>query len=294
MRERARYTSPMALAIINRQPFGGSVPPGVPVWRTCLREVLFSQSAEALSDDAATLTEGRAYQLLLEILCGLRSPMIGETQVVAQFRSFLSELPREHSWIRHVGQRLLADARQVRTVHLQGVGTHSYGNAVRTCLGAAEIAVLVGTGKLAADILPFVAGGGRAVHQWGRTRDVKTRQGVSYRVLESTDASPATNVPAVLIIAAPAPSSALVSLVAAYPGLTRVVDLRAEAEMDPLAVQVSTVTLADLFARAGDGSRAVSAQIEAARADIAERSRRYEQRANVRPFGWEDLCHAFP
>lgn len=283
----------MPLAIINRQPHGGSIPPGVPVWRTCLREVLFSPAAESFGDVAATLVEGRAYHLLLEILCGLQSPMIGETQVVAQFRSFLAGLPPEHAWIRRTGQRLLADARQVRAAHLLGVGPHPYGSAVRMCIGASETAVLIGTGRLAADILPFVAGAGRAVHQWGRTPTVKTHPGVCYRRLESLHVLPATNTPAVIIVAASAPSSVLAPVVAVYRGLTGVVDLRADAERDPLVVSVSTITLRDLFAVIGDASRGVPAQIEAARVDIAERSRRYEQRDEVRPFGWEDLCQTF-
>src|SRR5687768_10476070 len=99
----------MPLAIINREPHVGSIPPGVPVWRTCLREVLFSQAGDPLKGTAGSslgmLVEGRAYRLLLEILCGLQSPMIGETQVVAQFKGFLAELPPEHAWVRHTGQR---------------------------------------------------------------------------------------------------------------------------------------------------------------------------------------------
>ena len=151
----------MPLAIINREPHGGSIPPGVPVWRTCLREVLFSQTADPFEDTAGRtlgmLVEGRAYRLLLEILCGLQSPMIGETQVVAQFKGFLAGLPQEHAWIRRTGQRLLADARRVRTAHLEGLGSRSYGTAVRRCIEPSETPVLIGTGKLAADILPFLA-----------------------------------------------------------------------------------------------------------------------------------------
>ena len=159
----------MPLAIINREPNGGSIPSGVPVWRTCLREVLFAQSADTFEHTAGSARlDGRAYRLLLEILCGLQSPMIGETQVVAQFKAFLAALPQEHAWIRRTGQRLLADARQVRTAHLQGLGSRSYGSAVRRCIGPSETPVLIGTGKLATDILPYLAETGREVDQWGR------------------------------------------------------------------------------------------------------------------------------
>ncbi len=326
MRQGAPYHTvlPMSLAIINREPHGGSIPPGVPVWRTCLREVLFSQTADPFEDAAGStlgmLVDGRAYRLLLEILCGLQSPMIGETQVVAQFKSFLAGLPREHAWIRRTGQRLLADARQVRTAHLQGLGSRSYGSAVRRCIGPSDTPVLIGTGKLAADILPFIAEAGRTVHQWGRAPTsaeatvgkprVQALPGVCYHTLESLDSFPGTDAPAVLVIAAPAPSSTIARAAAAYRGLTRVVDLRAEAEADPVIIPVrrlarrslceggslgeggpvSTITLRDLFALMGRADRLVLTQIEAARAEIADRSRRYEQRDVVRPFGWDDLC----
>jgi glutamyl-tRNA reductase len=281
----------MSLAIINREPHGGSIPPGVPVWRTCLREVLFSQAADALEDadaGAATLLDGRAYRLLLEILCGLQSPMIGETQVVAQFKGFLAELPREHAWIRRTGQRLLADARQVRTAHLQGLGSRSYGSAVRKCIGPSELPVLIGTGKLAAEILPYIAEPGRTVHQWGRVSEAPPRQDVCYRSLQSLNSFAGTDLPAVMIVAAPAPSSTIARAAAAYRSLVRVVDLRAEAETDPFTGE--TITLRDLFALMNDPNRFVLTQIEAARAEIADRSRRFEQRDEVRPFGWDDLC----
>jgi len=118
---------------------------------------------------------------------------------------------------------------------------------------------------------------------------VQTLPGVCYHTLESLDSFPGTDTPAVVVIAAPAPSSTVAHAAAAYRGLTRVVDLRAEAEADPLVIPVSTITLRDLFALMDDANRFVP-QIEAARAEIADRSRRYEQRDEVRPFGWDDLC----
>ena len=288
----------MPLAIINREPHGGSIPPGVPVWRTCLREVLFTQSADPLQDAGGStpgiLVEGRAYKLLLEILCGLQSPMIGETQVVAQFKGFLAGLPHEHAWIRRTGQRLLADARQVRTAHLQGLGSRSYGSAVRRCIGPSERPVLIGTGKLASDILPYLAETGQTVDQWGRNpASANASASVCYRTLESLDAFQGTDAPAVVVVAAPAPAPTIARVAAAYRGLTRIVDLRAEAEADPLGPLVrhsEPITLRDLFALMDDANRFVLTQIEAARAEIADRSRRYEQRDEVRPFGWDDLC----
>ena len=160
--------------------------------RTCLREVAFIDDAAVgrpVGDAGALgqrLEEGAAYQLLLEILCGLQSPMIGETQVLGQFKAFLSAVPAEHAWIGRVGQRLLTDARDVRTKHLQGLGSRSYGSAIRRDLDDVTHAVVIGTGKLAGEVLPFLADNGRTVDQWGRAEvgDVATIAGATYRRLD--------------------------------------------------------------------------------------------------------------
>src|SRR5262249_36514668 len=90
------YDRPEPLAILHREP--GTDPLGADqaIWRTCLREVAFLDEPLTLTShkpvthvaNGQRLEEGPAYQLLLEILCGLQSPMIGETQVLGQFKSF--------------------------------------------------------------------------------------------------------------------------------------------------------------------------------------------------------------
>src|SRR5207253_8864098 len=69
-------------------------------WRTCLRRILFLNQVDnrsliaAVESDQlspATLEIYRgfdAYRFLLEVICGLNSPLIGETAVMGQFREF--------------------------------------------------------------------------------------------------------------------------------------------------------------------------------------------------------------
>ena len=68
------------------------------------------------------------------------------------------------------------------------------------------------------------------------------------------------------------------------------IDLRGELGIAPLHVAAPLVTLQDLFACMSAASGGAARHVEAARADIASRSRRYELRDELRPFGWEDLC----
>ena len=115
--------------------------------------------------------------------------MVGETQVMGQFKAFLATLGHEQAWLGRLGQRLLADAREIRTKYLQGLGSRSYGSAVRRYLAACRHAVLIGTGKLAQEVLPFLADDGRTVDHWGRREDaaVVEARASTYRTLDQVD-----------------------------------------------------------------------------------------------------------
>ncbi|MFI5177320.1 MAG: hypothetical protein ACHQO8_02085 [Vicinamibacterales bacterium] len=287
----------MALGIVHREPGADLIPSGAPTWRTCLREVTFFDDATG-SDRGqigvrphSRLAEGEAYRLVLEILCGLQSPMLGETQVMGQFKAFLASLDRDHAWLNKLGQRLLTDAREVRTHYLQGLGSRSYGSAVRRHLTGSRRAVLIGTGKLAQEVLPFLTDDGRSVDHWGRREDAATSTpAVTYRTLDQLDEVPVVAEPAVLVVAAPVPSDVVRLVARRYPSLQRVIDLRAEFGDGPLDLPVPVVTLHNLFAQMNAANVFASRHVEAARADIARRSRLYEFRDELRPFGWDDLC----
>jgi glutamyl-tRNA reductase len=287
------------LVIVNREPGTQPVAPGAPVWRTCLREVVFAgdvTDAPPLHDGARPLVEGDAYRLLLEILCGLQSPMLGETQVMGQFKTFLSSLDRQQGWLNTLGQRLLADARDIRTSHLQGLGSRSYGSAVRRYLSEMTHTVLIGTGKLAQEVLPFLADAGRSVDQWGRTTDVsefpapRSASVFHYRLYDSADTFAGPAVPTALVIAAPVPSPIVDRVAACYPSLACAIDLRGELDTAPLHVDAPVITLHDLFAQMRATHGTAARLVDAARSEILSRSRRYELRDELRPFGWDDLC----
>ena len=68
------------------------------------------------------------------------------------------------------------------------------------------------------------------------------------------------------------------------------IDLRADIGDRPLELTCEVVTLQDLFARMHDQHASALPRIAAARKDIAWRTRQYELRDELRPFGWDDLC----
>ena len=279
------------LSLRHQAPAAADVPSGGVLWRTCLRDVVFLGEDAGRAPDA--LTGGAAYALLVEIVCGLRSPLIGETEVQAQFKAFLTSLDaREHGALRRLGQRVLTDAKRIRSRHLQGFGVRSYSGLVRSHVPDGTRVVLVGTGTLATEIAAALAPA-HQIDQWGRRHPaMPSRAAVTrFELFSAADGSSVQSTePAVLIIAAPAGSVALDAVAAGYPGLMRVIDLRPVDERTPLATAAPAVTLDDLFAEAGAHARSAAGRVAAARADIAALGRAYVNRDELRPFGWDDLC----
>src|SRR5436190_7341524 len=98
-------------------------------WQTCLRRILFLNrndsctTIEAIENGELNLPtveifRGReAYQFLLEVICGLNSPIVGETAVMGQFKEFSlhAKFPR-HQWgsfLRQLTSNLMLDAKRI-------------------------------------------------------------------------------------------------------------------------------------------------------------------------------------
>ena len=61
---------------------------------TCVREIAFVDSRAAVPSGATILHDEDAYAHLLEVICGLDSPMVGETEVLHQFKVFAANIRR--------------------------------------------------------------------------------------------------------------------------------------------------------------------------------------------------------
>ena len=132
---------------------------------TCLRQLAFGVAPGASLPRGARgefSTGKAAYQLLLEVACGLRSAVPGETNVTGQFRRACEQAEAalgRNDWqdLQPLVQALLADARALRTSHLQGLAGSSYGSLVRELLEPRRDAriLFVGTGELARSMVPL-------------------------------------------------------------------------------------------------------------------------------------------
>ncbi len=275
----------IGFSVIERAPGAANGPlPGVS-WRTCVREITFVE-ADAAAVEPGALHDEAAYAHLLEVICGLDSPMFGETEVMHQFKQFADGLA-QGPW-RELSQMLLADARTVRSRHLIGLGSRSYGSAVRRHLRDCSRVALVGTGILAREVVTFLADGGRQIDQWGRRESFATiHPSVTYRRLDDRRAFDDA---VALVIAAPVSSLDIVGLASRYREVSVLIDLRAEGVQDPAPAMAPIVTLADVFDEVKRAERSVDGRVSAAKAEIRRHARAFATRAKLNPSGWHDLC----
>lgn len=283
----------MRLALIHRSPGAGPPPVDSTAWRTCLRELHFVPG-HRIPFEPGAITDAEAYALLLEIVCGLRSPLLGETEVQAQFKEFLASADvRAHRWLRRLGQRVLGDAKRIRHKHLQGFGAHSYGHLVARYLTGERVAV-IGTGALAAQVVR-VAPASAALDVWGRSseRVLPTRpEGLNFSLLADAGTQAPRRELTTIVVAAPVWADDLTRVLKCYPRVHTAVDLRSSDQETPIAGTQRVVALADVL---GDAARELpdasgAPNVRAAREEIRELAAAFVVSDKFRPFGWDDLC----
>jgi glutamyl-tRNA reductase len=276
---------------VAQQPSGaGGWPESAVIWRTCVREIAFIEPRSVVPPGTVVRHGEAAYAHLLEVICGLDSPMVGETEVLHQFKRFTAEILGDQQALREVGHQLMADARVIRARHLIGLGSRSYGSAVRRSLTGVPRVAVVGTGMLAKEVVPFLVRSDRQVDVWGRRAECGDFEGcATYRSLASASPVLIDDV-AAIVVAAPLPSREIARLAAAYRDVNVLIDLRAEATQDPPPSIAPLITLADVFAGVQAAARAIDARVLAAKDDIQRHARAFATRSKLNPSGWHDLC----
>jgi hypothetical protein len=138
---------------------------------TCQRVFWVAPSSVigSLLDPAFELYAGtEAYRFLLQIATGLESEVRGETDIFGQLKAAWATFENDQqsnrniiSELRFWIQRVFEDTKEIRARYMQNVGGASYGSLVRMILkevqeGPEEPILLVGAGKLASSILPWL------------------------------------------------------------------------------------------------------------------------------------------
>src|SRR5437588_2470043 len=278
-------------------------------WQTCLRRILFLNQADN-RDLIETAEAGKfipptvevfrgqqAYAFLLEVICGLNSPIVGETAVMGQFKEFLldAKFPRT-SWgnfLRQLATNLMIDAKRVRARHMQGIGSQSYGSLVRHHVKGMSAVAVLGSGKLAREILPWLIGKTKVrvfYRNWQHAKDLLDEYPEIQLAQYSEDDAVWMQAEAGVVIAAPLKADRVENWVRLQgTSFSKCLDLRGEAAGDPVAMTAPVIKLHELFEALRTERERLEGHVEAARAEIKQLVQRQSQQAQFRPFGWEDL-----
>jgi glutamyl-tRNA reductase len=273
-------------------------------WQTCLRRIVLLHKSESAAliptlHEGVEIYEGQAaYNFLLEVICGLRSPLVAETAVMGQFKEFCAtaRFPMNEwgAFLRRLTSDLLVDAKRVRSRHLEGLGSQSYGGMVRQHLKDVPSVVVLGAGQLAEEILPWIAGktdvtvcARNLLHANALTEHFNEIHLAQFTLTEAIDETR----PTAIVIAAPIRAVDVETWMKAQTTpLVKIIDLRGEAESDPIHSSLPVVRLSEMFAALKSERPKLIARVAAARDEITKAAQRLIEQAQFRPFGWEDLC----
>lgn len=100
-----------------------------------------------------------AYLFLLETICGLKSKLVGENEIVGQFKDafkvFLHQEYKDKELIR-ILEKLFKDAKEIRSKYLLGLSQKTYASITRRNIcnrHKAESVLILGSGNLAEDLI---------------------------------------------------------------------------------------------------------------------------------------------
>ncbi|MGE0762935.1 MAG: hypothetical protein AB7N80_06630 [Bdellovibrionales bacterium] len=263
------------------------------LWGTCLRQIavgLGNFTSPSLEKEDQVLVDLEAYRLLLEVVCGLHSPVLGETEVFGQFKRFVEQLKDSESPAKALLptlRQIIGDAKAIRHSHLIGLGSQSYGSLVRREVPDGSAVHILGGGQLAQKILPWL--GKKEAQVTLHVRSVeRAPQNGEFQVRPISDKSALEGV---LVVAAPLSARELeVWLDQRQVKLTKIIDLRGEGAFDPLTPRAPVLDLPQVMQRLSHNRAEQTEMIAAARHQIMQCAQAYASAVKVRPLGWDDIC----
>lgn len=255
-------------------------------WKTCLRSIYFHSSP------TATHTGTDAYEFLLQVICGLHSPMLGETEILSQFKKFLELNP--NAIMPKLSNRLIQDAKKLRTQYLKGYGPQSYGSyTLKSSKDHKKKIIILGAGSLAQEIVPIVKDfPGKVIV---KSRNLIKAQATFKRYEQVELQALNQNIPekdALLVIAAPIESKLLEDMINLQYTNCSILDMRSSHDGPALKLEQAAPykTLQEIFSDIKETSKMLEATSLKMKREIKELALRWNNQMQIRPFGWEDLC----
>lgn len=137
--------------------------PGSFILSTCQRTMVLAMNHEPLRGQVRLpahelVTGEEAYIYLLETICGLKSKLIGENEIVGQFKEaykLYAATTLKDTKLLMILEKLFKDAKDIRTQYLIGISQKTYASLTRRHFQRARAlhVVIVGSGMLAEDLI---------------------------------------------------------------------------------------------------------------------------------------------
>lgn len=278
------------------------------VWQTCLRQIslIDEKTLENLRPILAFGDEiyhgDAAYRFLLQVICGLHSPLIGETEVYGQFKNAVQNfgfpLTPWGTRLRRFFKTVFEEAKKIRQENLEDLGSQSYGSVVRRELKDLRQIHVLGAGQLVQEILPWILNEKREIRISARSPD-RAHAALSVAMGDSVSAKqisvhelvdPCWFPIEALIVAAPIEVERILSWLGEQrPKL--IIDLRADSNAAQFKDYAERcLSLTDIFGRISENQTLIEQRKLAALAMIEASAVERSFHVEYRPFGWEDVC----
>ncbi|MFZ3231528.1 MAG: hypothetical protein WA160_15075 [Pseudobdellovibrio sp.] len=273
------------------------------LWSTCLREILFISSGDfskinnLLVAEDEIISGSEVFPFLIETVCGLKSPLVGETEVQGQFKKFISDLPDSNpifwGFYSSFFQSVLSETKHVRTTYLKNLGSQSYGSLIRRRLDENASVAILGAGHLTQEILPWMKTLKQIdIYARDQQKAEKFKDGFPQVCTFSWPGSPNASV---IVIAAPISNEKIISNLA-YLNTKKIIDLRGEATLDFEQLQSMGLhldnyeSLQGIVSEMNQDKVRINSRVHDAKTSIRKCGEAFGNRALSRPGGWDDLC----
>lgn len=133
------------------------------ILKTCQRTLVLGHGTTNFINNVEKITENftgtEAYSYLLHIICGLKSKLVGENEIVGQFKqAYIDYSSGDHknTHLLMILEKLFKDSKEIRSKYLLGLSQKTYSSITRRHIvnknGAQEVLIL-GSGQLAEDLI---------------------------------------------------------------------------------------------------------------------------------------------
>lgn len=272
-------------------------------FKTCLREIHFFNLNHLSLDQEKELKQlsihqgEKALDFLINLLCGFKSRVLGETEIFGQFKKFYEshDVYARAKFLHPQTMRFVFESvKELREKHIRLWGCHSYGSVIRKLIRDYGTVDLVGFGHLSQEIMPWLEQ--KSVTAYVRSPEKvrvceNTDQYTNLKKLEALHESAFSS--EVLILAAPVLSEQILAKIESSSQQIKVIiDCRALDENIVSLRQLTSanvVELKDLFSSLESEQVRLEEKVNFVKALISEKVCKYVMREVHRPQGWDDL-----